>query len=49
MISDSEAFPVSHYTPSFHLEGGATAAAQVVVMGPDDLTVSFMRFDLLHQ
>ncbi|CAK6968230.1 glutathione hydrolase 7 [Scomber scombrus] len=39
MISDSEAFPVSHYTTSFTLEEG-TAAAQVMVMGPDDHIVS---------
>ncbi|XP_034551647.1 glutathione hydrolase 7 isoform X2 [Notolabrus celidotus] len=41
MISDSQAFPADHYTPSFHLEEGATAA-QVMVMGPDDHIVSFM-------
>ncbi|XP_040008058.1 glutathione hydrolase 7 [Xiphias gladius] len=41
MISDSHAFPVSHYTPSFTLEEGA-AAAQVMVMGPDDHIVSVM-------
>ncbi|KAM7411770.1 hypothetical protein PAMA_021645 [Pampus argenteus] len=39
MISDSQAFPVNHYTPSFTLEQGATAA-QVMVMGPDDHIVS---------
>lgn len=39
LISDSQAFPVSHYTQSFTLEKGATAA-QVVVMGPDDHIVS---------
>lgn len=39
MISDSQAFPVSHYTPSYTLEEGA-AAAQVMVMGPDDHIVS---------
>ncbi|XP_077369620.1 glutathione hydrolase 7 [Festucalex cinctus] len=39
MISDSQAFPASHYTPSFSLEDGA-AAAQVLVMGPDDHIVS---------
>ncbi|XP_073326743.1 glutathione hydrolase 7 [Pagrus major] len=41
MISDSQAFPVSHYTPSFTLEKGS-AAAQVMVMGPDDYIVSVM-------
>ncbi|KAF7659910.1 hypothetical protein LDENG_00291150 [Lucifuga dentata] len=41
MISDTQAFPVSHYTQSFSLEEGA-AAAQVVVMGPDDFIVSVM-------
>uniref|UniRef100_A0A8C9X3R9 Glutathione hydrolase n=1 Tax=Sander lucioperca TaxID=283035 RepID=A0A8C9X3R9_SANLU len=41
MISDSQAFPVSHYAPSFTLETGA-AASQVVVMGPDDHIVSIM-------
>uniref|UniRef100_A0A7N8XSQ5 Glutathione hydrolase n=1 Tax=Mastacembelus armatus TaxID=205130 RepID=A0A7N8XSQ5_9TELE len=41
MISDSQAFPVSHYTSSFTLEEGA-AAAQVMVMGPDDHIVSVM-------
>uniref|UniRef100_A0A673ANS3 Glutathione hydrolase n=1 Tax=Sphaeramia orbicularis TaxID=375764 RepID=A0A673ANS3_9TELE len=41
MIDDSQAFPVSHYTSSFTLEKGA-AAAQVMVMGPDDLIVSVM-------
>uniref|UniRef100_A0A8D3D0Q0 Glutathione hydrolase n=1 Tax=Scophthalmus maximus TaxID=52904 RepID=A0A8D3D0Q0_SCOMX len=41
MISDSQAFPASHYTQSFTLEEGA-AAAQVMVMGPDDYIVSFM-------
>ncbi|CAJ1085049.1 glutathione hydrolase 7 isoform X2 [Xyrichtys novacula] len=40
-ISDSKAFPASHYTPSFTLEKGATAA-QVMVMGPDDHIVSVM-------
>ncbi|XP_022597684.1 glutathione hydrolase 7 [Seriola dumerili] len=39
MINDSQAFPVSHYTSSFTLEKGATAA-QVMVMGPDDHIVS---------
>ncbi|XP_019724050.1 gamma-glutamyltransferase 7 [Hippocampus comes] len=39
MINDSQAFPVSHYTPSFSLEDGA-AAAQVMIMGPDDHIVS---------
>lgn len=42
MIDDSQAFPVGHYTSSFTLENGATAA-QVMVMGPDDLIVSVMR------
>lgn len=46
MISDTQAFPVSHYTPSFNLENGATAA-QVMVMGPDDHIVSIMRYALL--
>ncbi|XP_041860785.1 glutathione hydrolase 7 [Melanotaenia boesemani] len=41
MINDSQAFPVSHYTLSFTLEDGATAA-QVTVMGPDDHIVSVM-------
>ncbi|XP_010739877.2 glutathione hydrolase 7 [Larimichthys crocea] len=41
MINDSQAFPVSHYTSSFTLEKGA-AAAQVMVMGPDDHIVSVM-------
>lgn len=41
MIDDSQAFPVGHYTSSFTLEKGATAA-QVMVMGPDDLIVSVM-------
>ncbi|XP_018523686.1 glutathione hydrolase 7 [Lates calcarifer] len=40
-INDSQAFPVSHYTQSFTLEEGATAA-QVMVMGPDDHIVSVM-------
>ncbi|KAK2851508.1 hypothetical protein Q5P01_007784 [Channa striata] len=39
MINNSQAFPVSHYTKSFTLEEGG-AAAQVMVMGPDDLIVS---------
>ncbi|XP_015234770.1 PREDICTED: gamma-glutamyltransferase 7 [Cyprinodon variegatus] len=39
MISDSQAFPVSHYTSAFTMEDGA-AAAQVMVMGPDDHIVS---------
>lgn len=38
-ISDSQTFPVSHYTPSFTLEEGGEAA-QVIVMGPDDHIVS---------
>uniref|UniRef100_A0A8C2Z8M0 Glutathione hydrolase n=1 Tax=Cyclopterus lumpus TaxID=8103 RepID=A0A8C2Z8M0_CYCLU len=41
MINDSQAFPVAHYAPSFTLETGA-AAAQVMVMGPDDHIVSVM-------
>lgn len=41
MISDSQAFPVAHYTQSFSLEEGS-AAAQVMVMGPDDFIVSVM-------
>uniref|UniRef100_A0A671WAY0 Glutathione hydrolase n=1 Tax=Sparus aurata TaxID=8175 RepID=A0A671WAY0_SPAAU len=41
MINDSQTFPVSHYTPSFTLEKGS-AAAQVMVMGPDDYIVSVM-------
>ncbi|XP_056279667.1 glutathione hydrolase 7 isoform X2 [Pseudoliparis swirei] len=41
MINDSQAFPVGHYAPSFTLETGA-AAAQVMVMGPDDHIVSIM-------
>lgn len=43
MINDSQAFPVSHYTSSFTLEKGATAA-QVMVMGPDDHIVSVVRY-----
>lgn len=46
MISDSQAFPVQHYTTTFTLEDGA-AAAQVMVMGPDDLIVSVMRYATL--
>ncbi len=42
MINDSQAFPAGHYTQSFTLEKGA-AAAQVMVMGPDDHIVSVMR------
>ncbi|KAK5894783.1 hypothetical protein CesoFtcFv8_011439 [Champsocephalus esox] len=41
MINDSQAFPVGHYTPSFTMENSA-AAAQVMVMGPDDQIVSVM-------
>lgn len=41
MISDFQAFPVQHYTTTFTLEDGA-AAAQVMVMGPDDHIVSVM-------
>uniref|UniRef100_A0A7N6F961 Glutathione hydrolase n=1 Tax=Anabas testudineus TaxID=64144 RepID=A0A7N6F961_ANATE len=40
-INNSQTFPVSYYTPSFTLEEGA-AAAQVMVMGQDDLIVSVM-------
>lgn len=47
MINDTQAFPVDHYTPSFALEKGA-AAAQVMVMGPDDHIVSVMRYVLLY-
>lgn len=47
MINDSEAPPVSHYTPSFTLEKGS-AAAQVIVMGPDDHIVSVMRYVQLY-
>lgn len=46
MINDSQTFPVSHYTPSFTLEKGS-AAAQVMVMGPDDYIVSVMRYILI--
>ncbi|MEQ2184683.1 hypothetical protein GOODEAATRI_010549 [Goodea atripinnis] len=46
MISDFQAFPVSHYTTSFTMEDGA-AAAQVMVMGPDDHIVSVVRYVLL--
>lgn len=42
MINDTQAFPAEHYTPTFSLQGGATAA-QVMVMGPDDIIVSVMR------
>lgn len=41
MINDTQAFPADHYTPTFSLQGGATAA-QVMVMGPDDIIVSIM-------
>ncbi|KAM3871743.1 glutathione hydrolase 7 [Diretmus argenteus] len=41
MINDSQAFPASHYTPSFTLEEGEVAS-QVMVMGPDDVIVSVM-------
>uniref|UniRef100_A0A8C6TDM1 Glutathione hydrolase n=1 Tax=Neogobius melanostomus TaxID=47308 RepID=A0A8C6TDM1_9GOBI len=41
MIDDSQTFPADHYTQMFALEGGA-GAAQVVVMGPDDVIVSVM-------
>lgn len=46
IISDSQTFPVNHYTPSFTLVAGA-AAAQVMVMGPDDHIVSVMRYIIL--
>ncbi|XP_049611308.1 glutathione hydrolase 7 [Syngnathus scovelli] len=39
MISDFQTFPASHYTPSFSLEDGVSAA-QVMIMGPDDHIVS---------
>ncbi|PWA31821.1 hypothetical protein CCH79_00006735, partial [Gambusia affinis] len=39
MINDSQAFSVNHYTSSFPMKDGA-AAAQVIVMGPDDHIVS---------
>lgn len=42
MINDTQAFPADHYTTTFSLQGGATAA-QVMVMGPDDIIVSVMR------
>lgn len=41
MISDTQAFPASHYTTAFPLEDDAVAA-QVLVMGPDDHIVSVM-------
>ncbi|XP_029012193.1 glutathione hydrolase 7 [Betta splendens] len=41
MINNSQTFPVNHYTQSFNLEEGASAA-QVTVMGQDDLIVSVM-------
>lgn len=41
MIDDSQTFPANHYTQMFTLEEGAEAA-QVVVMGPDDVIVSVM-------
>ncbi len=47
MINDSQAFDVDHYTQSFTLEKGA-AAAQVMVMGPDDHIVSVMRYVLVY-
>ena len=47
MINDSQAFPVGHYTPSFTMENSA-AAAQVMVMGPDDHIVSVMRYIMLE-
>lgn len=43
MINDSQAFPAGHYIQPFTLEQGAEAA-QVIVMGPDDVIVSIMRF-----
>uniref|UniRef100_A0A3B3U677 Glutathione hydrolase n=1 Tax=Poecilia latipinna TaxID=48699 RepID=A0A3B3U677_9TELE len=39
MINDSQAFSVNHYSSSFPMKDGA-AAAQVMVMGPDDHIVS---------
>ncbi|KAJ0064258.1 hypothetical protein NL108_001571, partial [Boleophthalmus pectinirostris] len=41
MIDDSQTFSADHYTQTFTLEKGA-GAAQVVVMGPDDVIVSVM-------
>lgn len=41
MIDDSQTFPADHYTQTFTIEEGAEAA-QVVVMGPDDVIVSVM-------
>lgn len=41
MIDDTQTFPADHYTEMFALEEGARAA-QVVVMGPDDVIVSVM-------
>lgn len=41
MIDDSKAFPADHYAEPFTFEEGA-GAAQVVVMGPDDIIVSVM-------
>ncbi|XP_033825953.1 glutathione hydrolase 7 [Periophthalmus magnuspinnatus] len=41
MIDNSKTFPADHYTQTFTLEEGA-GAAQVVVMGPDDVIVSVM-------
>lgn len=41
MIDDSQTFPADHYTQMFTLEEGA-GAAQVAVMGPDDVIVSVM-------
>lgn len=41
MINDSQAFPAGHYIQPFTLEQGAEAA-QVIVMGPDDVIVSIM-------
>ncbi|RXM92573.1 Gamma-glutamyltransferase 7 [Acipenser ruthenus] len=40
-ISDSQAFPPGHYTPFYSQESGPSSS-QVVVMGPDDFTVSVM-------
>ncbi|CAL9702700.1 unnamed protein product [Knipowitschia caucasica] len=41
MINDSQTYPADHYTQTFSLEEGA-GAAQVIVMGPDDIIVSVM-------
>ncbi|KAK7884212.1 hypothetical protein WMY93_027335 [Mugilogobius chulae] len=41
MIDDSQTFSADHYTQTYTLEEG-NEAAQVVVMGPDDVIVSVM-------